>query len=314
MLLSSVEEGFIRTKLSDGFSPTTARTYLSNFRQMHACMGDPHIETITANDLRSFLYWLRTDYIPNNNYKRHISNKTLNNYWSFLRSLFGFLVSQNLIVENVALGLKEPEFESPEIRPFSEADVRAFLLHAKRVKTVEGRSWVRVMARRDEAIILVLLDTGMRIGELCRLTIGDVNLNSGEIYIKPFRTRRKTKSRTLHIANSATRSLWRYLVGRNDANTDEFVFLSENNQPLTRQSIYKNFEDIGRRAGVKPANPHRFRHTFAIQFLRNGGNPFTLQRILGHSTFDMVKRYLAIVQADIAANHQTASPVDRWHL
>ena len=71
---------------------------------------------------------------------------------------------------------------------------------------------------------------------------------------------------------------------------------------------------IGSRARVPGVNVHRFRHTFAINYLRNGGDPYSLQMMLGHATLDMVKNYLALAQVDLDQNHKLASPVDNWRL
>lgn len=66
---------------------------------------------------------------------------------------------------------------------------------------------------------------------------------------------------------------------------------------------------LGDRAGVFSVNVHGFRHAFAINYLRNGGGPYTLQIVLGHSTMEMVKSYLSIAQADPGKNHKLASTV-----
>ena len=83
---------------------------------------------------------------------------------------------------------------------------------------------------------------------------------------------------------------------------------------MDRDRLLKALISIGKRAGVKGVNVHRFRHTFAINYLRNGGDSWSLQMMLGHSTMEMVKNYLALAQADLEKNHKMASPVDNWRL
>ena len=83
---------------------------------------------------------------------------------------------------------------------------------------------------------------------------------------------------------------------------------------MNRDQLLKSLRSIGRRAGIQKVNVHRFRHTFAINYLRNGGDPWSLQMMLGHSTMEMVKNYLALAQADLEKNHKIASPVDNWRL
>lgn len=85
-------------------------------------------------------------------------------------------------------------------------------------------------------------------------------------------------------------------------------------RPLHRTNLLHHLQRIGANAHVAHVHPHRFRHTFAIMFLRNGGNVFELQRILGHESLDTVRTYLALADVDIARAQRAHSPADNWRL
>jgi len=84
------------------------------------------------------------------------------------------------------------------------------------------------------------------------------------------------------------------------------------NEAIERRAWSKR--ELARRAGVKDVHAHRFRHTFAINYLRNGGDVYTLQDLLGHTSLDMVRRYLHLAQVDVDSAHRRASPVENWRL
>jgi integrase/recombinase XerD len=78
--------------------------------------------------------------------------------------------------------------------------------------------------------------------------------------------------------------------------------------------LRKLLDRIGDRASVPNVHPHLFRHTFSINYLRNQGDIFTLQSLLGHSDLVIVRRHARVDQTDCAEEHRRASPVDNWRL
>lgn len=82
---------------------------------------------------------------------------------------------------------------------------------------------------------------------------------------------------------------------------------------MDRNTIRLLMERLSDKAQVQ-ANAHKFRHTFAINFLRNGGNVYELKAILGHSSLEMCQRYLALAETDIERSHLKASPVMAWNM
>lgn len=112
------------------------------------------------------------------------------------------------------------------------------------------------------------------------------------------------------IGNTARRALWLYIAHREK----EFpTHLTDRLFPMTKMAVRFMLNRLAKRAGVTDVHPHRFRHSFAIWYLRGGGDIFTLQRILGHSSLDMVSYYLEYAQTDVASAHRRASPLDRWN-
>lgn len=100
---------------------------------------------------------------------------------------------------------------------------------------------------------------------------------------------------------------WKYIfLEREDVPEKEPLFIGVRGNRITRNAIYKLIRRIGESADVRGAHPHKFRHTFAVMFLRNGGNVYALQKILEHTTLEMVKEYLALAQADVDQAHRTA--------
>jgi integrase/recombinase XerD len=314
MRLSKAIEGFLIARAADGYSPDTLQIFRTHFKQLATFLGDDvDVAAITQAQLSGFLHWLRTEYRPANNHKGPLSDKTVNNAWTFLRSFFGWLHGEGLIDARPDLSLPEPEYATPAILPFTRDDVVRLLKAAEYMQSGE-QSWRRRTADRDRAIILTLLDTGLRAGELVRLRVEDVNLENGEIYIRTFRRGKKTRSRVVYVERTARRALWRYLAGREDKRPDDLFFLTDTDREMTRKTLLKMLYKVAARAGVANCFPHRFRHTFAIEFLRNGGDPFRLQLLLGHSDMAMTRRYVAFVRADVADAHRRASPADRWRL
>ena len=92
---------------------------------------------------------------------------------------------------------------------------------------------------------------------------------------------------------------------------DEPLVVSRNDRRMDRKTIRHIIVNLGERVGVENCHPHRFRHTFAIEYLKNSGDTFSLQQLLGHSSPDMSRHYANLAMGDIREIHRRVSPVDR---
>lgn len=320
MPLSKAIEGFILYRRTEGISPNTIKIYEWTFDRMIECLGDREVASLKNEDIQKFYLWLQSDYQPTrrNGDTAPLLPSTVEKAWSTLRSFYHW-ATENLGVERADQTIKRPRYRSKEITPFLEEEVRALLkacVYTREAETKERKAFTmrRGTAHRDTAIVLMLLDTGLRVSECARLKLKDINTATGEVFVDAFGTGQKTKSRHVYLGKHALKAIWRYLSGRDDLEKDAPLFLTRLGNKMDKDSIRLMLNELGDRAKVKNVHPHRFRHTFAIQYLRNKGDVFTLQRLLGHSTLDMVQHYLSIAETDIQDAHRRASPADGWRL
>lgn len=311
MELSKAISGFLLFKEGEGLSPNTIKTYQIHLRYFSEFLEGADLEDITPADVLRFLQYMRRDHKPKrwSGSTKPLSSQTIRNIWVALRSFYTW-AGQVLQAPDVMQHVPAPKATNAEREPFTAKEVKRLLDVVKPRRAKKPRSGYRyVQMLRDQAIILVLLDTGLRASELCRLTIGDLHLSSGRISV----TGKGSKHRYVRLATVCRRAVWQYLAEREDGNDpDRPLFVTNNNRRLKRHWLRKRLANIGEEAGVEDVYPHRFRYTFAIQYLRNGGDIFTLQMLLGHSSLKMVRYYAKLADVDSDKMHAIASPVDGW--
>lgn len=319
LLLSQAIDGFLLACEARRLSPNTLRDYSTTLRRFQTWIAsDPPLDAITADDIRRFMVYLTTPQSGGGAVKRDpkpLSKKTCLNYHTGLSAFLAWAVEERIVDRNVVREVTPPRPEKPAIVPLTRDDIRALLLACERTKSYKrpGKRAcdnARPTGQRDKTIILLLLDTGMRASELCGITARDVDLKNRRVYV----TGKGDKSRSLPISAETGRALWRYMADHADQRASESLFRTRDGRPLDRLALLNLLHDLGERAGVPDVHPHRFRHTFAINFLRNGGNVYELQMALGHTTLEMVREYLALAETDLQRAHEEASPVARWRL
>jgi integrase/recombinase XerD len=323
LLLSKAVNGFLQFKAAEGLSPATLTSYETHLKLWLEHLGDVPVGKITAREVQEHLAWLRTEYEPRRitGSKRPLSPKTIRNVYITLSAFFTW-AAKELNLPSPMKSVPAPRFEEPPVEPFTKEEVEALLKvceYMKPADTTYRRRFTmrRATGKRDQAIILTLLDTGLRASELCALKIGDADPKTGKVQVKHGRAggAKGGKGRTVFLGKSARRAVWRYLVEREDGDDpDAPLFTVTYGRPMNKTALRFMIMRLGARANIKKCHPHRFRHTFAITYLRSGGDLFTLQSLLGHTTLDMVRHYARIAEIDVEQAHRRASPADNWRL
>lgn len=301
---SQAVTGFLLNTQARRLSEHTIADYRNTYKKLAAWLQDNRcISSISKHDIEEFLAG------------QQVSEKTLLNYHAGLSALWTWALAEGLVEQHVVRQVVPPRPTQTAVLPYTEADVKAMLavLGRSRSYTRPGKvesDHSTLHPLRNRAIILLLLDTGLRASELCSLQIHQLDVRNRSLTV----VGKGRKERVLPFSPNTGQALWKYLATRSGETVDQPLFAIRGGAALTRDRLLKTISIIAVRAGVADPSVHRFRHTFAINYLRNGGDPWSLQMMLGHSSSEMTRRYLAIAQADLQVSHRKASPVMNWKL
>ena len=220
-------------------------------------------------------------------------------YFRAVRAFFNWLAEESIISDNPVKRLSPPRVPRripPSIPP---EDMRQLIKACSNTP----------MGARNRAIIMMLWDTGIRVGELVGLTLDNLHLDVGYLVV----IGKGDKEREVPIGQVAIGYLKKWLDVRSADEECDRVFLNlRTREYLKRRGVSLMLKRVQQKAGVeKRIYPHLFRHSFARQFLLGGGDPITLQQIMGHSSQEMVKRYVRFTVQELVHQHRRSSPGDR---
>ena len=312
--LGNLVEGYALCARSEGLSENTislVRRAVSYFSRFLTSTGLPtDVRHIGVSEIRSFILYLRQAqrFESHPLIKSHdgrLTGHTVNCYLRSIRAFWGWLLREDFVDSNPFDKIRIPRPPKKVITPFTQEQIQS-LLKAIDISTTTGL--------RDYAMVLAFLDTGMRLGELIGLKLSDIDFRNQ--MLKVFG--KGAKERRLPIGKRLLAALWKYTLSRPKPATpaiDNF-FLTQNGRPLTKNRVETIIKNLGKKAGLQGVrcSPHTFRHTFCIQFLRNGASLFTLQQMTGHSSLEVLRGYVALAESDLRTAHERFSPVDNLDL
>ncbi|ABB14999.1 tyrosine-type recombinase/integrase [Carboxydothermus hydrogenoformans] len=286
--LSQLKEEFLIARQADGLAPRTLEDYRWHIEKFMELTGaNPTYEAVRKAILQ------------------HLSEPSSPRYRNiklqYLKAFFNWCVREGYLPANPTDGIRKAKEDISNVRHVSIEAVKKLLAQPDK-KTYAGL--------RDYCLMLVQIDTGARPSELLQIKPDDLNLDAREIYVRADVAKTRI-GRTLVISPFTVQALMRFLKIRPSWWSNEVpLFASENGRQLTAQRWSRIVKRYCEEAGVK-VTPYGLRHTFAIEFLKGGGDPFSLQRILGHTDLTMTRRYVRLSQDDIKEIHEKASPIQK---
>ncbi|GAA5500361.1 tyrosine recombinase XerC [Deinococcus xinjiangensis] len=256
------------------------------------------MQDLTVQHLRAFSVWLERG-APD---RKPCGPGGLHAHVRAVKALMTWAYREELLARNPAERYERPKLPRKRLPSVTPEQAQKVFRQAKETD----------QPRRDLALVRVLYDSGLRVSELCDLKLADLDPARGLLTVQ---SGKGDKSRTVPLGTRAFSALAAYLQKERDPLHEgiQHVFLARTGRPLGTSGVAQRLEMIAQacRLNKSDITPHAFRRGFAVEYLRQGGDVFTLQTIMGHVSLDMTRRYVQYLDEDLKSAHLRFSPGDR---
>lgn len=293
--MSEMFERFMLIKKSEGLARRTIKEYYVNYEYfLRYTGGDLKQEELT---MELFCGW-----INHMSEVMELAPATINIRVRTMRSFIRFCYEEKgWVTEPIHKRFKPVKAPLDNVESLTTEEVRRLL------GAIDEGSYTGF---RTKVIVFVLLDTMVRVCELVDIKRQNIDLKHGLIQLEAADTKSRV-ARVVPLSLKTIKMLEDYLKETADFGS-EYAFLTYEGEKMSEATVRDNLALYGKIAKItnKRVSPHTFRHTAALFYILNGGDPFSLQRILGHSHMNMVRRYIQMTNTDVQVQHNLFSPVN----
>ncbi|WP_276913125.1 tyrosine-type recombinase/integrase [Aneurinibacillus aneurinilyticus] len=306
---------FMELKRSEGMSPRREEMFIQHKKYFVDFLRRKRyselMKDITLSVLRNWMIDMQEQYVV---YQTHIRGgkrkglapKTINTRLKDMKHFFNVAFENGWVEKNEAAPLKTLKEPIDTVEGLTEEQVKA-MLNVCNKKSYTGF--------RDYVMILLAVDTGLRQAEMLSLTTKNFDFETGVVKVEED-IAKNNKARIVPISRKVLIQIQKLLYENNLSFRSDRLFLTAYGEPMTSRGVVRQFSTIRKNAGLDgvKATCHALRHTFAKFYVQAGGDPFTLQRILGHSRMDIVRMYIQMNADDIVSAHKKFSPASKFRI
>ena len=290
MTIRECIDDFLIEQQVRGNSPKTQKHY---FR----CLGlferfqspkNPDISAVSVSDCKAY-------YIHLSN--RNVSSVTVQTYIRALRAFLSWCYLEGYISENIPKKFRLPKAQKKKIDILTDSEVEQLF------RCLSGRDFISI---RNYCIVALMIDSGLRLNEVVTIRRDKIHIAEGYAIVNG----KGNKERFVPLGLNSKRALLRYCAIVPNKEKETPLFVKDTLIPIKESTVKQLFRKLKSRSGIPRLHPHLLRHTFATRYLENGGDIYSLQLILGHTSLEMVKKYVHLIPSKTVVNFAFLSPLD----